>query len=719
MLHPFNVFQLFSVIFWMFTEYVSYASSILFITFLTVFVSLMQTMKSLKQLRKMSQITCSVYVYRDSQRLLIDASELCIGDVFDEFSTVSQIPCDALILEGDAIINECMLTGESLPVNKRMVTEEDFDFQPMDKSTIYAGTEIIRARRIGAKSPLLMVTATGFNTRKGNLIRSILFPKPNKFKFYQDSFKFIGVMFCIALFGFGISVFSFVRYGFPVGMILQKALDLITIVVPPALPATMVISINFSVARLRKKQIFCTSPSRVNISGQLNIVCFDKTGTLTEEGLDVWGVKMVKPDWSGFEELQETIDSQPLDEDSDVPPLLHALATCHSLKQIADNLIGDPLDLKMFQFTKWQLEDCADGFGAVIPIAVRPPGSVPFKAEQLLRDTSHAECIENDDSSLPSSNCPAEEEDESLLKIPYENFELGIVRTFEFSSHLRRMSVIVKRLGSPSLEIFVKGSPEGIKNLCLPKTMPPDFDSLLESYTRDGYRVLALASKRIESLTWIKSQKIKRDEIEKELNFLGFIVFENKLKITTTSVIKELTKANIRSLMCTGDNILTAISVAKECTIIPDEEHRPIFVPTLNEEETEISWVCMNESELNIKGLRLDPETLSPNMYISYGLACTGAAFEFYIDRNMKRQLDKLLITCQIFARMSPEQKQKLVELLQEMEYCVSFCGDGANDCGALKAADVGVSLSQAEASVAAPFTSQVQDISCMLQVIR
>lgn len=68
---------------------------------------------------------------------------------------------------------------------------------------------------------------------------------------------------------------------------------------------------------------------------------------------------------------------------------------------------------------------------------------------------------------------------------------------------------------------------------------------------------------------------------------------------------------------------------------------------------------------------------------------------------------------------MSPDEKHELVEKLQSIDYTVGFCGDGANDCGALKAADVGISLSEAEASVAAPFTSRVFDISCVPQVIR
>jgi len=68
---------------------------------------------------------------------------------------------------------------------------------------------------------------------------------------------------------------------------------------------------------------------------------------------------------------------------------------------------------------------------------------------------------------------------------------------------------------------------------------------------------------------------------------------------------------------------------------------------------------------------------------------------------------------------MSPDEKHELVEKLQSIGYTCGFCGDGANDCGALKAADVGISLSEAEASVAAPFTSRVFDISCVPEVIR
>jgi cation-transporting ATPase 13A3/4/5 len=56
--------------------------------------------------------------------------------------------------------------------------------------------------------------------------------------------------------------------------------------------------------------------------------------------------------------------------------------------------------------------------------------------------------------------------------------------------------------------------------------------------------------------------------VESDLHFLGFLVMQNKLKPVTTTVIKQLNEANIRTIMATGDNVLTAISVGRECKII-------------------------------------------------------------------------------------------------------------------------------------------------------
>ena len=72
-----------------------------------------------------------------------------------------------------------------------------------------------------------------------------------------------------------------------------------------------------------------------------------------------------------------------------------------------------------------------------------------------------------------------------------------------------------------------------------------------------------------------------------------------------------------------------------------------------------------------------------------------------------------------VFARAKPNDKVRVISIYQELGKTVGMCGDGANDCGALKQAEIGLSLSQAEASISAPFTSQVANISSMVELIK
>ena len=107
--------------------------------------------------------------------------------------------------------------------------------------------------------------------------------------------------------------------------------------------------------------------------------------------------------------------------------------------------------------------------------------------------------------------------------------------------------------------------------------VPMDYEDLLNFYTHRGFRVIACATKHIEMLDWAKVKELRRQDAESDLDFLGFIIFENKLKSSTTGVIDELNDADIRKIMCTGDNILTAISVARECNLVDRTAH--CFIP--------------------------------------------------------------------------------------------------------------------------------------------
>jgi cation-transporting ATPase 13A3/4/5 len=115
----------------------------------------------------------------------------------------------------------------------------------------------------------------------------------------------------------------------------------------------------------------------------------------------------------------------------------------------------------------------------------------------------------------------------------------------------------------------------------LTNIVPTDYEEILEYYTHHGYRVIALAAKTLPNISSKRAQRLKRREAESDLVFLGFIVFENKLKPSTPGVLAQLRDARIRRVMCTGDNILTAISIARECELVSKEGY--VFVPHFKE----------------------------------------------------------------------------------------------------------------------------------------
>ena len=103
-------------------------------------------------------------------------------------------------------------------------------------------------------------------------------------------------------------------------------------------------------------------------------------------------------------------------------------------------------------------------------------------------------------------------------------------------------------------------------------------------------------------------------------------------------------------------------------------------------------------------------------------LCVTGRAFNQFFPgtiTDLTESQKRFMNSATVFARTKPNDKAKIVMAYQHMGKKVSMCGDGANDCGALKQADIGLSLSQAEASISAPFTSQVPNITSMVELIK
>ncbi len=218
--------------------------------------------------------------------------------------------------------------------------------------------------------------------------------------------------------------------------------------------------------------------------------------------------------------------------------------------------------------------------------------------------------------------------------------------------------------------------------------------------------------------------------------------------------------------MITGDNINTAINVASKCKMIG--KRTDIWIGSIGEDE-ELSWnliesgqdreyrkssrtvqndivspvfsiipmeyervndsVFMGNIKFDKKEFFKERTVLVMNNIQSGGaiIALTGDAFHYMFENYLeddKEILDMILQNTIVFARTQPEQKAEIVACMKKTmqknrdNFYVGFCGDGANDCPALKKAHVGLSLSELEASIASPFTSSIQDISSVLDLI-
>uniref|UniRef100_A0A673GJF0 Probable cation-transporting ATPase 13A3 n=1 Tax=Sinocyclocheilus rhinocerous TaxID=307959 RepID=A0A673GJF0_9TELE len=687
-LNPFYIFQLFSVILWCTDEYYYYAMAIVVMSVISIATSLYTIKKQYVMLHDMvaAHSTVRVTVYRgenETEEAL--STDLVPGDVIVIPSNGIVMPCDAVLICGTCIVNESMLTGESVPVTKTDLPnpqrdkkggdgDEIYSTEEHKRHTLFCGTNVIQTRYYTGEMVKAVVVRTGFSTAKGQLIRSILYPKPTDFKLYRDAYLFL---LCLVAVASVVFVYSLE----PVKEIIVKSLDIITITVPPALPAAMTAGIVYAQRRLKKVGIFSISPQRINICGQLNLVCFDKTGTLTEDGLDMWGIQRAEDEKADDKSLVTT-------------KFVSCMATCHSLTKIEGQLSGDPLDLKMFEATGWILVEATE------------------------EETAHHDRIELTYVKPPNQLLPppviSPEQDMA-------SYMIGIVRQFSFSSALQRMSVVVRQIGERRMDAYLKGAPEVVASLCKKETVPEDFAEVLEDYTKQGFRVIALAHRRLESkLTFHKVQNINRDQIEKNMDFLGLIIMQNKLKTETPGVLEDLRRANIRTVMVTGDNMLTAISVARDCGMIQPQDRVIIAdaLPPKDGQAAKITWHYAdkpNQSPIIMEDGHSVDEMKTPEQY---HFAMSGKSFAV-ITEHFQDLLQKLVLHGTVFARMAPDQKTQLVETLESVDYFVGMCGDGANDCGALKRAHAGISLSELEASVASPFTSTTPSITCVPNLIR
>ena len=256
------------------------AFTIMAIVFLNAVLGFSQEYKTERTLENLKKLASpKATVLRNGRKTEISASEIVPGDICF-LSAGNKVPADGKILSSMSMAaDESMLTGESLPVEKKVFSGGDIS--SIREDMVYMGTSVT------AGHGEFVVTSTGMKTQMGKIAGMLKESKPGQTPLQQKLAvlsKYIGAG-CI-LICFVVTLTGILR-GEPVFDMFLTGLSLSVAAIPEGLTAVITISLGLAVGRMLKKNALIRKLHSVETLGCANVICSDKTGTLTENRMTV------------------------------------------------------------------------------------------------------------------------------------------------------------------------------------------------------------------------------------------------------------------------------------------------------------------------------------------------------------------------------------------------------------------------------------------------
>ena len=637
-----------SVVSFLLGEYVD-AGAIMAIVILNAILGVVQESKAEEALAALKKLaTPEAHVIRDGHLIIVPAQELVPGDVVT-LGAGNYVPADMRLIESFNLrIDEASLTGESVPVQKKANAPLGRDIPLGDRRTMaYMSTMVTYGRGRGA------VVATGMDTEIGLIAEMIQTyegePTPLQIKLDQLG-KWVGVA-CLAICAV-ILVIGLLRdtrtgviltdglstylqaYQHKIVELFMTAVSLAIAAVPEGLPAVVTIGLALGMQRMISRHALIRKLPAVETLGSASVICSDKTGTLTQNEMMVVQMyvdqTLLSISGEGYKPSGE------VQEDGRRAELRH-YPSARPLLQAA--LLCNDAQLEReatndgSSTENWRM--VGDPTEGALVVAAAKADLWKDKGEKVYPRLAEV---------------PFDSERKRMSTIHRVPKDAG---GFDTPSATQPREGALKPWveGLGPYIAYVKGAPDIILGLCT-RVLEDGREFPLGEGRRQ--RILeinaALASNalRVLGVAYRSLSEVPEDPtpeaVERDLVFVGLVGMIDPARPEVKEAIAMARKAGIKTAMVTGDYKNTAVAIARELDLITHEHE---------------------------------------------GRVLTGAE----LDEMDEAALAEIVEEVDVYARVSPQHKVKIVEALKRCGHVVAMTGDGVNDAPALKRANIGVAM--------------------------
>jgi len=571
----------------LFLKDITDALIILLAVLINVIIGFYQENKAQKALSALKKIVVShCKVLRDGHKQQLETIKLVPGDIIF-LSAGDKIPADIRLLKTNNLkINEAPLTGESIEVKKTEHTLTG-DLVLADQANMaFMGTQVTQGNAMG------IVVTTGDKTSLGKIAKlvatteDLITPLQRKLNIFAKKLSLLILLLCSFIFIVGL----FLKYNF--GQLLITVIAIAVSAIPEGLLIVVTMILAVGMQRILKKKALVKHLLAAEILGSTSVICADKTGTLTEGQMRV--VELATLDYDiGF-----TNDSK------------------------IDGLMGEEL-IKLLQV------------GLICNNAYIENPETEMK-HRIVRGSPTEKAL-----FLAAANIGLDKNnlDKTEPRLDEKPFDGNWKYMMTLNRNKDNNRVYLKGAPERILEFsnYIYVSDEKNKKLELTDVEKEKIKNMYEEMSKKGLRVLAAAYKNV-------SNKIKSiQEVEKNnFIFVGLYGIKDPIRQGIEETIAEVKRAGIKTIMITGDNELTAATIAKELGIIK-----------------------------NLKNIM------------------SGLKLKSLTESELIEKVDDI----KVYARVTPKDKLKIIKAWQEKNEIVAMTGDGINDAPALKKANIGIAI--------------------------